>query len=192
MKSTGVIRRIDDLGRIVIPKEIRKNLRIKEGDNLEVFIDSEDIILKKYSMMNIINDLSQELTDAIYTFTHHNVFITDTMEILNKITGNEIWKAIILDTIANLSKGEKISTAFEKHWAVPIPAYEMIVTGETTGQLGAMMEKVAAHFQMLHKSLIGQMKSLVEPILICFLAVVVGVILISIIQPMFSIYSQVK
>ena len=44
MKSTGVVRRIDDLGRIVIPKEIRKNLRIKEGDNLEVFIDNEDII----------------------------------------------------------------------------------------------------------------------------------------------------
>ena len=78
MKSTGVVRRIDDLGRIVIPKEIRKNLRIKEGDNLEVFIDSEIIILKKYSMMNKINDLAQELTDAIYTFTKHNVFITDT------------------------------------------------------------------------------------------------------------------
>ena len=48
MKSTGVVRRIDDLGRIVIPKEIRRNLRIKEGDNLEVFIEGEDIILKKY------------------------------------------------------------------------------------------------------------------------------------------------
>lgn len=82
MKSTGVIRRIDDLGRIVIPKEIRKNLRIKEGDNLEVFIEEENIILKKYSMMNKINDLAQELTDAIYTFTKHNVFITDTNTIL--------------------------------------------------------------------------------------------------------------
>ena len=77
MKSTGVVRRIDDLGRIVIPKEIRRNLRIKEGENLEIFIDNENIILKKYSMMNKINDLAQELTDAIYTFTHHNVFITD-------------------------------------------------------------------------------------------------------------------
>ena len=82
MKSTGVIRRIDDLGRIVIPKELRKNLRIKEGDNLEIFIDNEDIILRKYSMMNKINDLAQELTDAIYTFTKHNVFITDTDTII--------------------------------------------------------------------------------------------------------------
>lgn len=78
MKATGIIRRIDDLGRIVIPKEIRKNLRIKEGDNLEIFVENEEIILKKYSMMNKINDLAQELTDAIYTFTKHNIFITDT------------------------------------------------------------------------------------------------------------------
>ena len=78
MKATGIIRRIDDLGRVVIPKEIRKNLRIKEGDNLEIFVVNEDIILKKYSMMNKINDLAQELTDAIYTFMKHSIFITDT------------------------------------------------------------------------------------------------------------------
>ena len=47
MKATGVIRRIDDLGRVVIPKEIRKNLRIKEGDNLEIFVQNEEVILKK-------------------------------------------------------------------------------------------------------------------------------------------------
>ena len=105
MKSTGVIRRIDDLGRIVIPKELRKNLRIKEGDNLEIFIENEDIILRKYSMMNKINDLAQELTDAIYTFTKHSVFITDTdiiiagsgtlkKDYLNKSISNFIIKSI--------------------------------------------------------------------------------------------------
>ena len=78
MKATGIIRRIDDLGRIVIPKEIRKNLRIKEGDNLEIFVQNEEVILRKYSMMNKINDLALELTDAIYTFMKHSIFITDT------------------------------------------------------------------------------------------------------------------
>lgn len=78
MKSTGVIRRIDDLGRVVIPKEIRKNLRIREGDNLEVFVNGEEVILKKYSLMNKISDISNELTDSIYTFIKHNIFITDT------------------------------------------------------------------------------------------------------------------
>ena len=78
MKATGIIRRIDDLGRVVIPKEIRKNLRIKEGDNLEIFVSGEEVILKKYSMMNKINDLAFELTDSIYTFMKHSIFITDT------------------------------------------------------------------------------------------------------------------
>ena len=82
MKATGIIRRIDDLGRIVIPKEIRKNLRIKEGDNLEIFVSGEEVILKKYSMMNKINDLAFELTDAIYTFMKHSIFITDTDQII--------------------------------------------------------------------------------------------------------------
>ena len=82
MKATGIIRRIDDLGRVVIPKEIRKNLRIKEGDNLEIFVNGEDVILKKYSMMNKINDLAQELTDAIYTFMTHSIFITDTDQVV--------------------------------------------------------------------------------------------------------------
>ena len=66
MKSTGVVRRIDDLGRIVIPKEIRRTLRIKEGDNLEVFVDNEDIVLKKYSMMNKINDLAKAIKKQIF------------------------------------------------------------------------------------------------------------------------------
>ena len=92
----------------------------------------------------------------------------------------------------NLGRGDTISAAFKGEWAIPVVAYEMIVTGESTGRLGEMMEKVANHFQMLHKNVIDQMKSLIEPIMIVFLAVIVGIILVSIIQPMFSIYSQVK
>ncbi|MBQ9072088.1 MAG: AbrB/MazE/SpoVT family DNA-binding domain-containing protein [Bacilli bacterium] len=83
MKATGIIRRIDDLGRIVIPKEIRKNLRIKEGENLEIFVQNEEVVLRKYSMMNKINDLAQELTDAIYTFMKHSIFITDTDQVVS-------------------------------------------------------------------------------------------------------------
>lgn len=123
---------------------------------------------------------------------NHSVFITDSMEILSKITSNEVYKGIINKTLENLAKGDSISSAFRGEWAIPVVAYEMIVTGESTGQLGAMMEKVAAHFQMLHKNVIDQMKSLVEPVMIVFLAGIVGVILVSIIQPMFSIYSQIK
>ena len=139
----------------------------------------------------IYNEIAN-FTKTFASLLNHGVFITDSMEILSKITSNEVYKRIITRTLENLGKGDSISSAFRGEWAIPVVAYEMIVTGETTGQLGNMMEKVASHFQMLHKNVIDQMKSLVEPALICFLAVVVGIILISIIQPMFSIYSQIK
>ena len=139
----------------------------------------------------IYNEIAN-FTKTFASLLNHGVFITDSMEILSKITNNEVYKRIINTTLENLGKGDSISSAFKGEWAIPVVAYEMIVTGEATGQLGQMMEKVASHFQMLHKNVIDQMKSLVEPILICFLAVVVGIILLSIIQPMFSIYSQVK
>ena len=139
----------------------------------------------------IYNEIAN-FTKTFASLINHGVFITDSMEILSKITTNEVYKRIINTTLINLSKGDSISSAFKGEWAVPVVAYEMLVTGETTGQLGTMMEKVASHFQNLHKNVIDQMKSLIEPILICFLAGVVGVILISIIQPMFSMYSQIQ
>lgn len=139
----------------------------------------------------IYNEIAN-FTKTFASLINHGVFITDSMEILSKITDNEIYKRIINKTLVNLGKGDTISMAFKGEWAIPIVAYEMLVTGETTGQLGLMMEKVADHFQNLHKNVIDQMKSLLEPILICFLAVIVGVILISIIQPMFGIYSQIQ
>ena len=79
MKATGVVRRIDELGRIVIPKEIRKTMRIGEGENIEIFIDGDqNIVLKKYSAIKRISDFAQRFTDAIHDFLKCNVIITDT------------------------------------------------------------------------------------------------------------------
>ncbi|AFS79376.1 stage V sporulation protein T [Gottschalkia acidurici 9a] len=67
MKATGIVRRIDDLGRVVIPKEIRRTLRIREGDPLEIFTDREgEIILKKYSPINELNEFAAEYAEALY------------------------------------------------------------------------------------------------------------------------------
>lgn len=82
MKATGVVRRIDDLGRIVIPKEIRKTMRIKEGESLEIFIDNTNIILKKYSALDKISEYAQNITEAIHSITKNEVFITDTNNII--------------------------------------------------------------------------------------------------------------
>ena len=122
----------------------------------------------------------------------HNVYITDSMDILNRVTNNEIYKIMILDTVANLARGDKISAAFKDQWSFPVPAYEMIVTGEKTGQLAEMMSKVSTYYQSLHKNTVSRIKALVEPILIIFLTFAVGAILLAVIVPMFNMYSQVQ
>lgn len=136
-----------------------------------------------------------EVTNFTKTFgslLHHNVYITDSMDILNQITSNEIYKELIYNAIVNISKGKSISLAFKDHWAFPVPAYEMIVTGEKTGQLPEMMYKVSSYYQDLHKNSVTRVKTFIEPVLIVLLTTMVGVIVLSIVVPMFSMYSQIQ
>ena len=78
MKATGVVRRIDDLGRVVIPKEIRRTLRIKEGDPLEIFTDKEgEVILKKYSPIGELSEFATEYAETLNKTTGHIACITD-------------------------------------------------------------------------------------------------------------------
>ena len=77
MKSTGVVRRIDELGRIVVPKEIRKSLRIKNGDSLEIFLNDEDIVLKKYSPIETLESILDNYVDSFNQVMKHNIIVTD-------------------------------------------------------------------------------------------------------------------
>lgn len=112
MKATGVVRRIDELGRIVIPKEIRKTLRIKEGESLEIYIDNnENILLKKYSSMNKLSDFAQAFTDSIHSEMKHNVIITDTDSVIaasGELKKNYLNKNISDKLLKSISKRESI------------------------------------------------------------------------------------
>lgn len=78
MKATGIVRRIDDLGRVVIPKEIRRTLRIREGDPLEIFTDRDGgVILKKYSPIEELTDFSKEYCESLQQVIGHVVLICD-------------------------------------------------------------------------------------------------------------------
>ena len=78
MKATGIVRRIDDLGRVVIPKEIRRTLRIREGDPLEIFTDREGgVILKKYSPIGELTDFSKEYAESLQQAIGHIILISD-------------------------------------------------------------------------------------------------------------------
>lgn len=78
MKATGIVRRIDDLGRVVIPKEIRKTMRIREGDPLEIFTNKDgSVIFKKYSLLDGISDFAAQLCDTLNRTTGRMAVITD-------------------------------------------------------------------------------------------------------------------
>ena len=130
-------------------------------------------------------------TKTFASLINYDVFITDSMEILGKITDNEIYKLLIRDAVINLSNGNSVSLAFKDHWAFPVIAYEMLVTGERTGRLGSMMTQVSDYYNTEQKNLITQLKSLIEPVMIIFLAVVVGIVLLAVIVPMFNMYDEI-
>ena len=130
-------------------------------------------------------------TKTFASLINYDVFITDSMELLGKITNNEIYKLLIKDAVINLSNGNGVALAFKDHWAFPPIAYEMLLTGERTGKLGVMMGKVSDYYNTEQKNLVAQLKSLIEPIMIIFLALVVGIVLLAVIVPMFNMYSEI-
>lgn len=78
MKATGIVRRIDDLGRVVIPKEIRRTLRIREGDPLEIYTEKDgEVIFKKYSPMGELSSYAAEICESLYKSTGGTVAVCD-------------------------------------------------------------------------------------------------------------------
>jgi AbrB family transcriptional regulator (stage V sporulation protein T) len=141
MKPTGIIRRIDDLGRIVIPKEMRRTLRIHEGDPLEEFVVDGGIFLKKYSQMKSIADDAQKLADTLFETTGHKVLVTDNDTIIavsgtskkdfyNKPIWNLASKAIE-ERNTKTSSVEEEDFAYEDQIVVPV-----ICEGEVIGAIG--------------------------------------------------------
>ena len=83
MKATGIVRRIDDLGRVVIPKEIRRTLRIREGDPLEIYTDTNgEVIFKKYSPIGEISGFAEQYAEVLSKVSKQPVLISDTDHIV--------------------------------------------------------------------------------------------------------------
>ncbi len=152
----------------------------------------QTIIMKLPGFGKIV--IYKEVTMFTKTFAsllNHNVFITDTMQILGTVSTNEVFKDIINKSLDYLSKGAKISDAFEDQWAFPVVAYEMLVTGENTGRLPMMMSYVASYYEDLHANTVKRINTFIEPLMIIFIAIIVGIVVVSVIVPMFSFYGTV-
>ncbi len=124
MKATGVVRRIDDLGRVVIPKEIRKTLRIKEGDPLEIFTDKEgEVILKKYSPIGELSEFATEYAETLAKTTGHIACITDKDTVIAVSGGSkkEFLEQSISDELEKILEDKENYTSKENNdLSVPI------------------------------------------------------------------------
>lgn len=114
MKATGIVRRIDDLGRVVVPKEIRRTLRIREGDPLEIFTDREgEIILKKYSPIGELSEFAQQYADSLSQTTGHTVAVSDKDQII-AASGNskkDLDSKTISSDLENVIEERRVITA---------------------------------------------------------------------------------
>ncbi|HSQ88633.1 stage V sporulation T C-terminal domain-containing protein [Romboutsia sp.] len=114
MRATGIVRRIDDLGRVVIPKEIRKTLRIREGDPLEIFTAKDgEVILKKYSPIGELNEFSQEYTETLGETLGCGVVVTDLDSIIavSKLPKKDYKEKSISDELEQLIENREIKYA---------------------------------------------------------------------------------
>ena len=166
---------------IILFKKVKPFRKAMQTIYMKLPIVGNMIIYKEVAMF----------TKTFASLLNHNVYITDSMKILSQVTSNEVFTEIISDSLAYLSRGAKISDSFKGKWAFPVVAYEMLVTGENTGRLAVMMDYVANYYDDLHTNFIKRINTLIEPIMIVFLALVVGVVVLSVIVPMFSFYGQI-
>ena len=129
MKNTGVIRKIDELGRIVIPKEIRKNLNIRNGEDIQIYIDEDKIVLKKHQKMLSIKENAKKYIDSFSKLTTSKLLVTDKEKVIAS-SGNTIIDAKIDSNVVSLISDRKVGNgrgiAFENnkvdsyYYAVPI------------------------------------------------------------------------
>ena len=123
MKATGIVRRIDDLGRIVIPKEIRRTLRIRESDPLEIFTDREgEIILKKYSPIGEMNTFAKQYAESLAQVSGRTALIADRDQFIAVSGGfkNVLGKSISKELEDKLNKREIAVASKEEAGFIPI------------------------------------------------------------------------
>ncbi len=111
MKATGIVRRIDDLGRVVIPKEIRRTMRIREGDPLEIFTDKDgELIFKKYSPIGELTDFAAQICDAMRKATDETVAVCDRDALIAVAGGakKELLEKPISPQLAEIMEGRGI------------------------------------------------------------------------------------
>lgn len=131
------------------------------------------------------------MTRTLSSLFSSSVPILQSLDIVESVVENEVIARVIKSSRDSLERGDSLTGPMEKHWAFPPLVTQMIAIGEETGSLDAMLGKVADFYETEVETATDQIKSLIEPMMIVVLAGIVGVIVLSIMMPMFSMYSEI-
>ncbi|WHY76352.1 type II secretion system F family protein [Neobacillus sp. WH10] len=141
-------------------------------------------VIQKAALARMMRTLS--------TLFSSSVPILQAMSIVEKVVGNEVISKVIRESRDSLEKGRSMTEPMTSHWAFPPLVTQMISIGEGTGALDAMLSKIAEFYEKEVEQVTDRLKSLIEPIMIVLLAGLVGVIVLSIMMPMFSMFDQMS
>ncbi|MBT2735781.1 type II secretion system F family protein [Bacillus sp. ISL-7] len=139
-------------------------------------------LLQKAALARMVRTLSSLFSSSVP--------ILQAMSIVEKVVENEVLAKVIRESRDSLEKGRSMTNPMQRHWAFPPLVTQMIAIGEETGALDAMLSKIAEFYEKEVENGTDRLKSLIEPIMIVFLAGLVGTIVTSIMVPMFSMFDQ--
>lgn len=143
MKETGIVRRIDDLGRIVIPKEIRRSLKIREGDPLEIFLEKDFVCFKRYSALNSLDD--KVLRNALTMATNSGLRPIAIYDTVSKLCGTENFPSYVP------SEWERGNEPFE--YSKTYGVYPITTDGERMGYVVCERSNMGCEMMMIARYL---------------------------------------
>lgn len=163
---------------------------IKQNKNTKYYLDYAILRLPIFGKM-IQKSVLAQMTRTLSSLFSSSVPILQAMTIVENVVGNEVISKVVHQSRDALERGQSLTGPMKKHWAFPPLITQMIAIGEETGSLDAMLGKVADFYEREVENTTDQLKSLIEPLMIVFLAGIVGVIVLAIMVPMFEIFNNV-
>jgi Type II secretory pathway, component PulF len=176
------------IGLIVLVLAYQLYKRTERGKYVLDYAKLKMPIFGKLAQKGAIAQMSRTLS-SLYA---SSVPVLQSLTIVEEVVGNKVIGGYIRKSGESLRQGNSLSEPFKKAWVFPPLVTQMIAVGEETGSLDQMLAKIADFYEMDVDNTVDRLKSLIEPLLIVFLAGVVGLIVMAIILPMFTLYSSVQ
>ncbi|MEW4368942.1 type II secretion system F family protein [Paenibacillus kandeliae] len=162
---------------------------MKRSDKGAYWIDYAKLKMPVFGMLNQKGSIAQ-FARTFSSLYASSVPVLQSLSIVTEVAGNRVIERYLNEASESLRKGQPLSDPLKKAWVFPPMVTQMIAIGEETGALDQMLAKVADFYEMDVENTVDRLKSLIEPLLIVFLAAVVGIIVAAIMLPMFSLYNS--